>query len=139
MFDVALRAEQLEAVQLRDLAFRGDDGTGEAVVLAEVRVPRCDDATYECPVSGVVQKLDYLLRYRPSSFPSAVRGDNEHKRPCNPDQPLHPWPQRNTNRGPVEPVDEATSVLRNTRKEHQIRRPGGGKFVHRGRFAPGLG
>ena len=105
-------------------------------MLAEVRVPRCDHAPDECPVRGVVEERDHLLRHRPGSFPSAVRGNNEHKGPSHPDQPLHPGPQRNTNRGPVEPVDKAASVLRHARKEHQVRRLGGGKFAHRGHCVP---
>ena len=37
--DVPVRAEQLEAGQLRHAALRGDDGPGNAVVLPEVMTP----------------------------------------------------------------------------------------------------
>ena len=66
-------------IQLRDLALCRNDGSGYAIVGAEIRVSRGDDTADETPIGFVVEKSDDLLGYCAATTSAAISRCNQDK------------------------------------------------------------
>ena len=82
-FHVVFRPHHFEAIEVGNLAFRGDDVSGEAEVWTKVDIAGGDDPAQVIAVLLLVEEVDDLLGYGPGVLPhhthaAAVGGHDEH-------------------------------------------------------------